>query len=211
MLCDLIDFKNKSLKKIKTNTDSDLIKGLKKDNHDSFQKLFDQYSQILFQFSLSYLKSREVAEEVVQEVFIKIWDNRNKLRTDTSFKSYLFTIALNSIRKWFNKQSRQNKLEHDILLEFSSKAEEFDDNPDYQMLLDKLDEFIQLMPEKRRQVFIKKKIEGKSLKEISEELSITTKTVEYHISEGMKFLRTNFEQFKLNGMFFFLLFVKNEF
>ncbi len=48
--------------------------------------------------------------------------------------------------------------------EFSSNKNEFDDNPDYQMLLDKLEEFIQLMPEKRKQVFIKKKIEGKSLK-----------------------------------------------
>jgi RNA polymerase sigma-70 factor (ECF subfamily) len=200
------------LKKSRTNTDSDLIRGLKKDNHDSFQKLFDHYSQILFQFSLSYLKSREVAEEVVQEVFIKIWDNRNKLRTDTSFKSYLFTIALNSIRKSFNKQSRQNKLEHDILLESSDNAQGLDDNPDYQMLLDKLDEFIQLMPEKRRQVFIKKKIEGKSLKEIAKELSITTKTVEYHIAEGMKFLKKKFGQFKINGMFFFFFFfiIKND-
>jgi RNA polymerase sigma-70 factor (ECF subfamily) len=198
------------LKKSRTNTDSDLIRGLKKDNHDSFQKLFDHYSQILFQFSLSYLKSREVAEEVVQEVFIKIWDNRNKLRTDTSFKSYLFTIALNSIRKSFNKQSRQNKLEHDILLESSDNAQGLDDNPDYQMLLDKLDEFIQLMPEKRRQVFIKKKIEGKSLKEIAKELSITTKTVEYHIAEGMKFLKKKFGQFKINGMFFFFFIIKND-
>ena len=199
------------MKKIKINTDSVLIKGLKKDDHDSFQKLFDYYGQILYQFSFSYLKSKEAAEEVVQEVFIKIWDNRNKIRTDTSFKSYLFTIALNSIRKQFNKQSRQNKLEHDILLELSSNEEEFDDNPDYQMLLDKLDEFIQLMPEKRRQVFIKKKIEGKSLKEISDELSITTKTVEYHITEGMKYLKKNFEKYKLNGMFFFFLFIKKEF
>ncbi len=199
------------MKKNRTKIDSDLIRGLKKNNHDSFEKLFDHYSQILFQFSFSYLKSKEVAEEVVQEVFIKIWDNRNNLRTDTSFKSYLFTIALNSIRKWFNKQARQNNLEHDVLLEFSNDTEGFDDNQDYQMLLDKLDEFIQQMPEKRKQVFIKKKIEGKSLKEISVELSITTKTVEYHISEGMKFLKKKFEQFKLGGVLFFFLVVKNKF
>ncbi len=199
------------MNKPKKDTDSDLIRGLKKDNHDSFQDLFDHYSKILFQFSISYLKSKESAEEVVQEVFIKIWDNRKKLKTDTSFKSYLFTIALNSIRKQFNRQTKQTKLEHDILHEFSSNKNEFDDNPDYQMLLDKLEEFIQLMPEKRKQVFIKKKIEGKSLKEISEELSITTKTVEYHVTEGMKYLKKNFEKFKLNGMFFFFLMIREEF
>ncbi len=191
-----------------TNTDTDLIKGVRKENHDSFQLLFDRYSKILFQFSLSYLKSREAAEEVVQEVFVKIWENRNKLKTDTSFKSYLFTIALNVIRKQFIKHSKKSKFEHDVLLEFSKNEAEFDDNPDYHMLLDKLNEFIQLMPEKRRQVFIKKKIEGKSLKEISEELSVTTKTVEYHITEGMKFLKKKFEKYKLDGMIFFFLMVK---
>ncbi|WP_394697582.1 RNA polymerase sigma factor [uncultured Sunxiuqinia sp.] len=71
--------------------------------------MFDHYSKILFQFSISYLKSKESAEEVVQEVFIKIWDNRKKLKTDTSFKSYLFTIALNSIRNsLIGKQNRLN-------------------------------------------------------------------------------------------------------
>ena len=64
------------------------------------------------------------------------------------------------------------------------------------------------MPEKRRQVFIKKKIEGKSLKEIAEELSITSKTVEYHITEAMKFLKKEFEKHQVKGMIFFYLFMQ---
>jgi RNA polymerase sigma-70 factor (family 1) len=192
----------------KSNTDSELIIGLKKDNHNSFQKLFELYSKPLFQFSLSYLKSKEDAEGVVQEVFIKIWNKRKELKTDTSFQSYLFTIALNTIRKQFNNQSRLNEIKHDILIDFSKNRSEFDDKDDYQLLLDKLDDLIQQMPEKRRQVFVRKKIDGKSLNEIAKELEITTKTVEYHITEAMKFLKREFEKLQVKGLIFFHLFVK---
>jgi len=190
------------------NTDSELVRGLKKDNHNSFQKLFELYSTPLFQFSISYLKSKEDAEGVVQEVFIKVWNKRKELRTDTSFKSYLFTIALNTIRKQFNNQSRQNEVKHDILADFSKNKTTFDDRDDYQELMDKLEELIEKMPEKRRQVFIKKKLEEKSLKEIAQELDITSKTVEYHITEAMKFLKQEFEKLQVKGMIFFHLFVK---
>ncbi len=192
----------------RSNDEIFLIIGLKKNDHRSFQKLFELYSNPLFQFSLSYLKSKEVAEDVVQEVFLKIWKNRKKLKTTTSFQSYLFTIALNTIRKHFNKVSKQNEIKHDILKEFSNNKLEFDDQSDFQLLVDKLSELISLMPEKRKQVFMKKKFEEKSLKEISAELSITTKTVEYHITEAMKFLKNGFEKLQVEGIIFFTLFVQ---
>ena len=185
-----------------------MISGLKKDNHDSFRALFELYSQPLFQFSVKYLKSAEAAEDVVQEVFTKIWKNRKELKTDTSFKSYLFTIALNSIRKQFNKLSRLNQAKHDILFDFSQNKPVFDESEDYQSLLDKLNELINQMPEKRKQVFVKKKLEEKSIKEIAHELDVTPKTVEYHITEAMKFLKKEFGKLQIKGMIFFCLFVK---
>lgn len=192
----------------KSNTESDLLLGLKKDSHDSFQKIFELYSEPLFKFSLSYLKSKEAAEDIVQEVFIKIWNNRKNIKTDTSFQSYLFTIALNAIRKHFNKRSKLNELKHGILIDFSKHKSNFDDDTNYQLLLDKLDELIDQMPAKRKQVFIKKKIEEKTLKEIAEELSISTKTVEYHITEAMKSLKLEFEKLQVNGLIFFHLFIQ---
>ena len=124
------------------------------------------------------------------------------------FQSYLFTIALNSVRKYYNQLSRTNELKHDILFESTGTKPDFDDRSDYQFMLYKLDELIKQMPEKRRKVFIKKKIEEKSLKEISEELNITTKTVEYHITEGMRFLKSEFEILQIKGSLFFYLFVR---
>lgn len=186
--------------------DNKLLKKFKKGDHESFEKIFNLYSKSLFRFSLSYLGSKEAAEDVVQEVFLKIWNNRKEIKLGTSFKSYLFTITLNSIRKHFNKLSRSNELKHDILYDFSENKPGFDGHPGYQELLDKLDDLIKQMPEKRKEAFVKKKIEGKSLKEISEELGVSTKTVEYHITEAMKFLKTEFDKLRISGMVFFHLF-----
>jgi len=66
-----------------------LLSGLKKGDHTSFEKIFDLYSKPMYRFSLSYLKSKEAAEDVVQEVFMKIWINREGIKKDASFHSYL--------------------------------------------------------------------------------------------------------------------------
>jgi RNA polymerase sigma factor (sigma-70 family) len=101
--------------KKKSNIEKVLLSGLKKSDHYCFRKLFDVYGQPLYRFSLNYLKSVEAAEDVVQEVFIKIWDRRKHIDEGKSFQSYIFTIVLNIIRKYFNKLSEENQLRHDIL------------------------------------------------------------------------------------------------
>ena len=83
--------------------DRELIKLLQKGNVEAFDSLFEVYSSKLFGFAVKYFKNEADAEELVQEVFVKVWENRQTLKSELSFKSYLFTIALNQIRKYFNK------------------------------------------------------------------------------------------------------------
>ncbi len=189
------------------NTETRLLNGLKKSDHESFRKLFEQYSKPLYRFSLSYLKSNEGAEDVVQEVFIKIWDKRKDIDTGKSFQSYVFTIALNSVRKYFNKLAAANQLKHDIIASFSENSAKLDEQDDFEDYLRHLDTLINRMPEKRKEIFIGKKLDGKSQKELAEEFGITIKTVEYHITEAMKFLKEEFEKLRLGGMVFFYLFI----
>jgi RNA polymerase sigma-70 factor (family 1) len=191
----------------KANNATILIKGLNKSKHDCFKKLFNLYSKPLYRFSINYLKSEQAAEDIVQEVFMKIWNKRKDINTNGSFQTYLFTIALNSIRKHFNKLAETNQLKHDILATFSQDSEKMNDADNYQDLLKKLEILIDKMPARRREIFLKKKIECKSLKEIADEYDITVKTVEYHITEAMKFLKKEFEKLQLKGMIFFCLFV----
>ena len=188
--------------------ESKLLMDFKRGDHTSFQEIFGLYGKPLYRFSMSYLKSKEAAEDVVQEVFMKVWKNREDIKTDTSFHSYLFTIALNSIRRHFNKLSRINEIKHEILIDFSTHKPDFDDRNNYQELNDKLQELVDRMPEKRRLVFIKKKLEEKSLKVIAEELQIDPKTVEYHITGAMKFLKEEFGKLHVKGLIFFHLFIR---
>jgi len=187
--------------------ESILLSNLKNGDHAAFEKLFEQYSDRLYQFSMKYLKSKEIAEDVVQEVFMKVWRNREIMRIDSSLQSYLFKITLNAVRKHFNDLTKTNECKHDLLIDLSENGKTLDEFPDYQNLVDKLQSFIDNMPERRRAAFVKKKVEGKSLKEISTEMEITTKAVEYHITEAMKYLKSQFEELKIQGLIFFHLFL----
>jgi len=85
--------------------DQNLVQLLKNGNVAAFDSLFKLYRPKLFGFALKYFRNETEAEELVQEVFVKVWENRKSLKSEFSFKSYVFTIALNQIRKYFNKKA----------------------------------------------------------------------------------------------------------
>ena len=86
-----------------------LIEQLRKDDKQAFKSLFEKYGKRLYQFSLKYLRDKEDAEDLLNEVFLKIWEKRHSIKSDTSFQSYLFSIAYNDIRKRFLKKSREDR------------------------------------------------------------------------------------------------------
>lgn len=187
--------------------DQDVVPLLKKGSIIAFEKLFNRYSEKLYRFTFSYLKSESEAEDVVQEVFLKIWENRAKLKTGTSFQSYLFTIAFNSIRKNFNAKARQNKFRIDLLEFLSHDKPSLESQPDFETLLTKLDSLIDQMPERRKEIFMMRKKEGKAVRDIAEKLNISTKTVENQITEAMNQLKKEFAKDQISGILFFYMFL----
>ncbi len=183
-------------------TEQELITLLQSGSQYAFECLFYTYSQKLYRFTLSYLKNEVEAEEIVQEVFIKIWEKRERIKNDTSFKSYLFTIAFNSIRKHFNAKSKKVNFQTEILELLAAESSAIESKINFEVLLLKLDQLIEKMPERRKEIFIKRKKEGKSIREIANELFISPKTVENQITEAMNFLRKEFSQDKFSGLLF---------
>lgn len=174
----------------------------------AFEELFEHYSQKLFHFSYSYLKSESEAEDIVQEVFLKIWENRSKIKTGTSFQSYLFTIAFNSIKKSFNKKSRQDKFRTNLFDFLSTENSTLENHPDYEMLLSKLDAVIEQMPERRKEIFLLRKKDGIPVRDIAEKMNISAKTVENQITEAMNYLKKEFGKDQISGMLFFYIFLE---
>jgi RNA polymerase sigma-70 factor (ECF subfamily) len=138
-------------------------------------------------------------------VFVKVWENRHVLKTEHSFKSYLFTIALNQIRKYFNKKAVAlrylESLQHEPEFSDPALAE------DYESALQKLNSIIDQMPSRRREIFIKSKLEGKSSKEVAAELNISPGTVDNQVSEALRFLRSQFKTESLGLLLFAALFM----
>ncbi|MDD2303332.1 MAG: RNA polymerase sigma-70 factor [Prolixibacteraceae bacterium] len=187
--------------------DQTLVQLLQKGNVEAFDLLFEGYSSRLFGFALKYFKNEADAEELVQEVFVKVWENRQMLKSELSFKSYLFTIALNQIRKHFNKKVTSLRY-----LESLKQESEPSENPslqenDFETVLQQINFIIEQMPPRRRDIFTKSKLEGKSSKEIAAELNISPGTVDNQISEALRFIRTRLNDGNLSLLLFATLFV----
>ncbi|MDP2058529.1 MAG: sigma-70 family RNA polymerase sigma factor, partial [Flavobacteriaceae bacterium] len=141
------------------------------------------------------------------EVFVKVWENRQTLKSELSFKSYLFTIALNQIRKHFNKKATSLRYLESLHDEpgFIDYQPVNDDN--YESALQQINLIIEQLPPRRREIFTKSKLEGKSSKEIAAELNISAGTVDNHVSEALRFIRSRLNSENFGLILFAILFV----
>ena len=130
----------------------------------------------------------------MQDVFLKIWNNRHSIDTEKSFRSYLFKIAENKVYDFFRKAARDKKKEH-VLFEIASSeyvpVEDIMSSDAKTVLLEKA---IESLSPQRQQVFRLCKLEGKSYKEVSEILGISASTISDHIVKATKSIRDYFEK-----------------
>ena len=189
------------------NTDRLLVTSLRNGDITSFDKLFAKYSEKLYLFAVGYLKKQEDAEGLVQEVFIKVWEKRIELREDLSFKSFLFTIAYNTIIDHFRKWSKEEEC-----LEYFRKTldllhSEVEKKVEYSELEELALKTIEKLPPKRKLIYQLSRQEELTNKEIAERLKISIKTVEYHMSLALKFLKEKMGKELLPSILFFTLFI----
>jgi RNA polymerase sigma-70 factor (ECF subfamily) len=185
--------------------ESHLVRELSKGNLLAFNTLYKEYSGRLYRFAFGYLKSEEEAEELVQEVFTKIWEKRRDMKEELSFKSFLFTIAFNIIRKHFRTKSQiseyfKSGISDDLDMQTSQKIT-------YDSLYQYITDLVNQLPDRRKEIFIKSRFEGLSIKEIAEKLKISHKTVENQLTDALKFIRTNLNKESIPVILFFILFI----
>jgi RNA polymerase sigma-70 factor (ECF subfamily) len=170
--------------------DNALVERLQKGDVEAFDLIYHKYSGKLYAFGLKYRKSTSEAEELVQSVFMKLWENHEHLKLGSSFKSYLFTIAYNDMCKLFRKWNYQQKFISDTLYESSQTSPDFEEAIDYQSVLEQVERIVDKLPVKQRTIFMKSRWEGKSSKEIAAEVGLSPGTVDNYISEALKFIRS---------------------
>ena len=169
--------------------DIDLVVRLRKDDLTAFDSIYRKYSGKLYLFGLKLLKSEVEAEELVQGVFLKLWENHKNLNPDLSFKSYLFTIAYNDICKLFRRRTYIRKFIDETVYQNLNTAPDLSERIDYKSLLERVEIIINKLPERQKSVFLKSREEGKATKEIAFELGLSPGTIDNYISGSLKFIR----------------------
>ncbi len=162
-------------------------------NEQAFEKIYRLYSSRLYGNLLKLVKSETEAQEILQDVFLKIWENRQNIDIEKSFRSYLFKIAENKVVDFFRKVARDKKREAELISLATNEyvpVEELLQSDEKTALLQKA---IDSLPPQRQQVFRLCKLEGKSYKEVSEQLGISVSTISDHIVKATKSIRDYFE------------------
>jgi RNA polymerase sigma-70 factor (ECF subfamily) len=188
-------------------SDFELVEKLQNGDLEAFDDIFKKYGDRLFGFALSYLKSKEETEGLVQDVFLKIWENRKSLKKESSLKSYLFTIAYHNMCKVFRK-----KQIHEKYLAERGFAEiatiNLEEQLEYKATLEQVERLINKLPEKQKVIFNKSRQEGKSTREIAEEMNLAPGTIDNNISAAIKFLRKHISENNFATLLFFTIFIQ---
>jgi RNA polymerase sigma-70 factor (ECF subfamily) len=188
-------------------SDEELMLEVKADNMFAFDCLYRKYGKRIYRFALSILKSSEEAENIIQEVFLSLWEHRHSVINEASVKYYIFSIAYNSSISVLRKKIRETSfIDHlkslqDIQQEVVNTELEFNE------LNDKLNQIIDQLPRRQREVFLLHRIERLKYRDISERLGISENTIENHMSKALKTIRKKLGNYSVVAILFCSLFV----
>ena len=185
-------------------TDSQLLEQMQADNMLAFDEVYKRYQKRLFHFANYILKSNEDAENVVHEVFIKLWENRNSIQ---KLRSYIFSIAYNTTISLIRKKITEQKfIEH-----YKSLPESYEIpvnmDIEYRELKEKADHIIDSLPERQKEVYLLSREQELTYREISEKLNISVNTVENHMVKALRTIRKEMEKLSILGILFYYIFI----
>lgn len=164
--------------------------------HDevAFCELYTRYKDKLYYFCFSLLKSKEEANDIVQEIFIRIWESRSFINPELSFSAFIYTMARNRILNYFRGIDIDTKIKEIIAFKSPVKEEKIESDIIYTEYQKLLTDAIDAMPPQRKKVFNLSREENLSHKEIAARLDISVNTVQQHISESLKFIKLYFKK-----------------
>lgn len=172
-----------------TTDEQELLLRLREGDERAFEHVYQKYSARIFGNTLKLLKDKEAAEDILQEVFIKAWQNRAEIAVDKSFGSYLFTIAKHLVYNYIRRASLETRVASYLASHTSELYRHIEEHIHYQESRDAIQQAIDKLPPKRREVYILCKIQGKSYQEVAEQLGCSVAAVNAHIVKATKSIK----------------------
>jgi RNA polymerase sigma-70 factor (family 1) len=191
------------------NDNNILIKSLKNGDEQAYNYLIDTYHHKLCVYANSLIKNIYSAEDIVQNVFIKVWEQRTRLKSDHAIKSFLYKLVYNEFIDLYRKNQSLFSIEKTYYDALNTVVIE-DDSESFQRILKVVNKEIESLPTKCKEVFILSKKEGLTNIEIAEHLDVSIKTVEAQITKAFSILRSSLEE-RIKNALFILLWKKNKF
>lgn len=190
-----------------TSIESETFESFKKGEEAAFNYFYDKYFRRITSFSVQFIYDKDEAENLAQEAFINLWQNRENIDSINGIQSFLYTYAKSKCLNLIRHNKVKDKFKNDLL---NHKERELDieilnsiqfDTLELTELERIINESINDLPPKTREVFIKKRFENKKNAEIAEEMQVTLKAVEAHMTKALKILKTKLSDYM------FLLFI----
>ncbi|GAB3330788.1 RNA polymerase sigma-70 factor [Larkinella ripae] len=167
--------------------DERILRKVIQGDQNAFAELYKYYRTPALKFCITLLKDEEEAENMIHEVFIKIWDRRSQINPALNFTSYLFTCLRNMAFDYLKKMEKNNQLKQVYLEKMVAARDEEQDDKEVKFQL--LYTAVNLLSEKRKQILYLNIEEGKSYQEIAEMLMISKNTVKNQLVKAKQFLR----------------------
>jgi RNA polymerase sigma-70 factor (ECF subfamily) len=169
---------------------SDLFfRELQKNNRKLFDQLFMDYYVDLSRFAFTYLKNKGLSEEIVQEIFISLWERRDNLNINTSVRAFLYTSVRNRALNYLRNENTRKSHENEFALEQATKTSDILDFCLQEQLQYNIDDAVNSLPGQCQQIFKLSRYENLTYNEIAQELNISPKTVENQMGIALKKLR----------------------
>ena len=171
-----------------------LLEQFKDGNRGAFERIYVEYSPKVLRFAQRYMKNKNDVEEIVQDVFIRLWDARANINTELNFDNYLFTITRNLIFNYNRTRINEIYLQDTVLASLQNEYYMLEDDIVAHNLAQYINNIVEQFPPKQREVFNLSRRQMLSYKEIAAQLNISEKTVESHIYQALKTIRKKLEQ-----------------
>ncbi len=185
----------KSLILVAMENENTLLARMVEGDHRSFSLLFTKYYKDLTLYAASILCDRSVCEDIVQNVFVKLWADRETLRVESSLKGYLIRAVRNGCLDELRHRQVLNEHHEWVILSHKVPENEFDSYILYSDLNTHIEKALTQLPEPLREVFTLSRFKGLKHREISEKLEISVRTVEDRLSKSLKILRQLLKEF----------------
>lgn len=187
-------------------SDELLMQEIKAGNMLAFDELYRRYFDRIYRFAVSLVKLPEEAENIVQDVFLKLWVNRDKVDKGSSVRYYVFTITYHASISSIRKKMKESTYVHELFHQVETDRDDSSLQLEYAELESKLEAILQKLPARQREVFLLHRSEGLKYSEIAERLGLSVNTVENHMIRALHTIREKLEAYTLVAALFISLF-----